>query len=91
MPSLVAVSKMKLRKVYVLLTKLPNSYYNGKSLNQIVRLISKADAYRYITELTLINSIARSHFMQIKEVGSSQEKSSKEKMHGDQVSVLSLQ
>ena len=70
MPSLVQVSKMKLRKVYLLLTKLPNSYYKGITLNEIVKKVSKADAYRYICELSLINAIAKSHLMHISEVGS---------------------
>ena len=76
MPNLVSVSKMKLRKVYLLLTKLPNSYYRGLKLNEVVKKISKAEAYRYICELSLINSIAKSHLVRISELGSEEDSAS---------------
>ena len=76
MPNLVSVSKMKLRKVYLILTKLPNSYYRGLQLNEIVKKISKAEAYRYICELSLINSIAKSHLVRISELGSEEDSAS---------------
>ena len=41
-----------------------------------MKKISKAEAYRYICELSLINSIAKSHLVRISELGSEEDSAS---------------
>ena len=67
---------MHISKVHKWLTKIPHSVYFGMPRKQLLQEITYNEAFRYLTELIMLNEQFKSNLEYVSEVGSSDEYSS---------------
>ena len=67
MRPLAKIWNLKMREVMKSLTMLPASRYYGKSISEVSKSISKGDARRYLSILTILNDKEKSNLSDVDE------------------------
>ena len=73
LPKLSDLTNMHISKVEKWLTKIPHGIYYGMSRKELVNEITYNEAFRYLTELIMLNEQFKSNLDYVSEVGSSEE------------------